>query len=93
LNIDVSLLFWVEVGVYFLIRAIRSGSSVDVLAVGVAQGLAYLIQELPAAGGLPYIITAGPAPWPRRFASRSDPRALYEWQGSDVASGPAAERR
>ena len=48
-HVDVSLLFWVEVGAYFLIRAIRSGSGLDVLAVGVAQGLAYLSKSYLAA--------------------------------------------
>ncbi len=41
-HVDISLLFWVEVGVYFLVRAGRTGSWADVLAVGLAQGLAYL---------------------------------------------------
>jgi 4-amino-4-deoxy-L-arabinose transferase-like glycosyltransferase len=40
--IDVALIFWVEVGVYFLVRALRTGSWRDVLLAGVAQGLAYL---------------------------------------------------
>ncbi len=48
-HIDVALLFWVEVGAYFLIRAARSGSWGDVGAVGVAQGLAYLSKSYLAA--------------------------------------------
>ncbi len=48
-HVDIALLFWVEVGVFFLIRAIRSGSWPDVLAVGVAQGLAYLSKSYLAA--------------------------------------------
>ena len=48
-HVDISLLFWVEVGVYFLIRAARSGSNLDVLALGVAQGLAYLSKSYLAA--------------------------------------------
>ena len=48
-HVDVMLLFWVEVGVYFLVRAMRSGSWPDVLAVGVAQGLAYLSKSYLAA--------------------------------------------
>ncbi len=41
-HVDISLLFWVEVGVYFVVRATQSGSWPVVLAAGVAQGLAYL---------------------------------------------------
>jgi 4-amino-4-deoxy-L-arabinose transferase len=41
-HIDVALLFWVEVGIYFLVRAMRTGSWRDVLLAGVAQGLAFL---------------------------------------------------
>ncbi len=44
-NIDVALLFWVEVGVYFLARALRTGSWRDVVLAGVAQGLAYLCKS------------------------------------------------
>ena len=48
-HVDISLLFWVEVGVYFLARATRSSSWPDVLGVGVAQGLAYLSKSYLAA--------------------------------------------
>jgi 4-amino-4-deoxy-L-arabinose transferase len=44
-NVDVALLFWVEVGVYFLTRALRTGSWRDVLLAGLAQGLAYLCKS------------------------------------------------
>jgi 4-amino-4-deoxy-L-arabinose transferase-like glycosyltransferase len=44
-NVDVALLFWVEAGVYFLARALRSGSWRDVLLAGFAQGLAYLCKS------------------------------------------------
>jgi 4-amino-4-deoxy-L-arabinose transferase-like glycosyltransferase len=40
--IDIALLFWVEVGIYFLVRALRTASWTDVLLAGVAQGLAFL---------------------------------------------------
>jgi 4-amino-4-deoxy-L-arabinose transferase-like glycosyltransferase len=39
-------------------------------------------------GGLPFVVTGRPAPWPRRFATARDPRALYEWQGPAIAAGP-----
>jgi len=41
-HIDIALLFWVELGIYFLVRALRTGSWRDVLLAGVAQGFAYL---------------------------------------------------
>ena len=50
-------------------------------------------RQVRDAGGLPFIITAGPAPWPRRFAGKDDPRALYEWRETAVASGPVDRPR
>jgi RNA polymerase sigma-70 factor (ECF subfamily) len=44
-HIDVALLFWVEVGIWFLVRALRTGHWRDVLLAGVAQGLAYLCKS------------------------------------------------
>jgi len=44
-HIDVALLFWVEVGIYFLVRALRTGSWSDVLLAGTAQGLAFLCKS------------------------------------------------
>lgn len=40
------------------------------------------------AGGVPFVVTSAPGPWPRRFTSARDPRGLYEWSARDVASGP-----
>ncbi|MDE0019848.1 MAG: glycosyltransferase family 39 protein [Candidatus Poribacteria bacterium] len=40
--IDISLLFWTEFAVYFLIRAMKSGRWRDVLLAGFGQGCAYL---------------------------------------------------
>ncbi len=48
-NVDVALLFWVEVGVYFLVRSLRTGSWRDVLLAGLAQGLAFLCKSYLAA--------------------------------------------
>jgi 4-amino-4-deoxy-L-arabinose transferase-like glycosyltransferase len=48
-TIDVALLFWVEAGVYFLVRGLRTGSWRDVLLAGLAQGLAYLCKSYLAA--------------------------------------------
>src|ERR1019366_1118824 len=44
-HIDIALLFWVEVGVYFLTRSLRTGSWRDILLAGVAQGLAFLCKS------------------------------------------------
>jgi 4-amino-4-deoxy-L-arabinose transferase len=44
-NVDVALLFWVEVGVYFLTRSLRTGAWRDVLLAGLAQGLAALCKS------------------------------------------------
>jgi 4-amino-4-deoxy-L-arabinose transferase len=47
--VDVALLFWVEVAVWFLTRALRSGSWRDVVLAGVAHGLAFLCKSYLAA--------------------------------------------
>ena len=41
-NIDVALLFWVEVGIYFLVRGLHTGGWRFFLLAGLAQGLAFL---------------------------------------------------
>jgi 4-amino-4-deoxy-L-arabinose transferase-like glycosyltransferase len=48
-HIDVALLFWVEAGVYFLARALRTGYWPDMVLAGMAQGLAYLCKSYLAA--------------------------------------------
>jgi 4-amino-4-deoxy-L-arabinose transferase len=48
-HIDISLLFWVELGVYFVVKAAETGRWSNVLAAGVAQGLAYLSKSYLAA--------------------------------------------
>lgn len=48
-TVDVALLFWVEAGVYFLTRALRTGAWSDVLLAGLAQGLAWLCKSYLAA--------------------------------------------
>lgn len=40
-HIDIALLFWVEGGVYCVVRMIRTGRLRDAFLAGVAQGLAY----------------------------------------------------
>jgi hypothetical protein len=72
------------------------------LAMFLLDRTCYQLQGRPAddvaravrdAGGIPFIVTAEAAPWPRRFVARRDPRALYEWHDSVVASGPADRPR
>ena len=57
-HIDMALLFWVEAGMYFLIRALRTGRWRDVLLAGVAQGLAFLSKSYLAAIILGVAVTA-----------------------------------
>jgi 4-amino-4-deoxy-L-arabinose transferase len=47
-HIDVALLFWVELGIWFTVRAMRSGASPDAILAGVAQGLGILSKMYPA---------------------------------------------
>ena len=46
--IDISLLFYCELGIYGVVRAVRSGKWRFVLLVGIAQGLAFLSKTYPA---------------------------------------------
>jgi 4-amino-4-deoxy-L-arabinose transferase-like glycosyltransferase len=47
-HVDIALLFWVELSIYFLVRAIQSGRWFDFAACGFAQGLAFLCKTYPA---------------------------------------------
>ncbi|MEA2734964.1 MAG: hypothetical protein QOE14_1415 [Humisphaera sp.] len=47
-HIDVAFLFWVELAVFCLIRAVRSGSLFWTIAAGAAQGIAFLSKTYPA---------------------------------------------
>lgn len=47
-HIDISLLFWTELGIYALIRALRTQRRADLILCGVAQGLAFLSKSYPA---------------------------------------------
>jgi len=75
-HIDIALLFWVEVGVYFLIRATRSGAWTDVLFVGVAQGLAYLSKSYLAALLTGLAATVWLLPWVG-LASKDDSKLRF----------------
>jgi 4-amino-4-deoxy-L-arabinose transferase-like glycosyltransferase len=57
-HVDVSLLFWVEVGIYFLLRSLRNGSWRDLLIAGFAQGLAFLSKSYLAGILLGVALTA-----------------------------------
>jgi 4-amino-4-deoxy-L-arabinose transferase-like glycosyltransferase len=46
---DVALLFWVELGAYFVIRTMQTGAGGYALLAGVSQGLAYLSKSYLAA--------------------------------------------
>lgn len=47
-HVDISLLFWTELSIYLLIRAIDGGGTRDLILCGVAQGLAFLSKTYPA---------------------------------------------
>jgi 4-amino-4-deoxy-L-arabinose transferase-like glycosyltransferase len=48
-HVDVALLFWTELGVYYVVRAMRTGRRRHAVLAGVAQGLAYLSKSYLAA--------------------------------------------
>jgi hypothetical protein len=73
-HVDISLLFWTELSIYFLVRALRTGRRIDLILCGVAQGLAFLSKTYPA-----LIVTGiALAAWllPRTFLARGDGRRL-----------------
>ena len=70
-NTDVALLFWVEAGVYFLTRSLRTGSWRDILLAGLAQGLAFLCKSYLAGIILGIAMTAWLLPV-CRLAKRED---------------------
>jgi 4-amino-4-deoxy-L-arabinose transferase-like glycosyltransferase len=47
-HVDVAFLFWVELSVYLLVRALREGSIRWTILAGAAQGIAYLSKTYPA---------------------------------------------
>jgi len=47
-HVDVAFLFWVELSIFFLIRALRTGRALDLAACGFAQGVAFLCKTYPA---------------------------------------------
>ena len=57
-HFDIALLFWVEVGIYFLMRSLRTGSWRDILLCGLAQGLAFLSKSYLAGIILGVALTA-----------------------------------
>jgi 4-amino-4-deoxy-L-arabinose transferase-like glycosyltransferase len=57
-NIDVALLFWIEVAVYFLTLAMRTGSWRFLALAGVGQGMAFLCKSYLAGIVLGIALTA-----------------------------------
>jgi 4-amino-4-deoxy-L-arabinose transferase-like glycosyltransferase len=47
-HVDIALLFWTEISIFFLVRAIRAGGKLDPFLCGVAQGFAFLSKTFPA---------------------------------------------
>jgi 4-amino-4-deoxy-L-arabinose transferase len=76
-HVDIALVFWVELGIWFTVRAMRTGRLSDAILAGAAQGLAFLTKMYPALI-VSVVAAAGwllPALWPgareqTRFAAR-----------------------
>jgi len=47
-HVDISLLFWTELSIYFLVRAMESPGRWALVLCGVCQGLAFLSKSFPA---------------------------------------------
>jgi 4-amino-4-deoxy-L-arabinose transferase-like glycosyltransferase/DNA-directed RNA polymerase subunit RPC12/RpoP len=88
-SIDLALLFWVEVGIYFLVRALPTGRWRYVLLAGVAQGLAFLCKSYLAAIIFGIALTAWLLPL-CRLAKRADcrigPAALLGLLGATLVT-------
>jgi 4-amino-4-deoxy-L-arabinose transferase len=79
-HIDAALLFWVELSVYFLVRAIQDASTRWAILAGAAQGIAYLCKTYPA-----FIVTGiALVAWllPLCGLARREPRDSAEQGGS-----------
>jgi 4-amino-4-deoxy-L-arabinose transferase len=91
-HVDVALLFWVEVGIYFVARAVRTGRWHDVLLAGVAQGLAYLCKSYLAGIVFGVALTAWLLPFcrvGRRADCRIRPAHLLGLLGATIlTAGP-----
>ena len=75
-HIDIAFLFYVELAVYCLCRAIGSGSSKWMIACGVAQGFAFLSKTYPAfvVTGIALVLMLLPLPRRLTSASSVEPR-------------------
>jgi 4-amino-4-deoxy-L-arabinose transferase len=47
-HVDIALLFWTELSIWFFARALRTDAKWDLILCGVAQGLAFLSKSYPA---------------------------------------------
>src|SRR5687768_10774111 len=47
-HVDIAFLFWVELAMFFLVRAVQTGAMNWTIAAGVAQGIAFLSKTYPA---------------------------------------------
>ena len=47
-HVDISLLFWTELAIYFLVRAVQSPGHANLILCGIAQGVAFLSKTYPA---------------------------------------------
>lgn len=78
-HVDIALLFWVELGIYCLVRGLQDGGPRWTIAAGICQGLAFLCKTYPAL----IVQAVGVAAWllirlgfGRRTAARSSIRPL-----------------
>lgn len=89
-HVDVSLLFWTEVGVLFLLEAVESGRWRDVAVCGVATGFAYLSKSylaaiVPGLAVVAWLLTRRPA--------EAGPGSPTFWGGGGPASLMASRSR
>src|SRR5580700_8650365 len=57
-HVDTALLFWMELSIYFLLRAVAQPNRINPLLCGIACGLAYLSKSFPGLLPLPLALLA-----------------------------------
>jgi hypothetical protein len=82
-HVDISLLFWTELSLLFLIRTFQSGTKKDPIFCGITQGLAFLSKSYPALIALGLAILF----WMVRFVFRG--RARKNISPSAPIPGPS----
>ncbi|MEO8218113.1 MAG: glycosyltransferase family 39 protein [Acidobacteriota bacterium] len=88
-HVDVALLFWTELSIYFALRSLRRGTFFDAAMAGAAQGLAFLSKTYPALIVTVIVLCAWLVARPRTKARGFGARQFLTFAGATlVTAGP-----